>query len=94
MGWHWMDKLREEKAGGRCALGIFYMPGTMPDPYLTPKTALLEAYFMVEETTDQGLSNLPKGHTESGRPEIQSQLILTPKFHIPSSKSIESLQSV
>lgn len=74
-----MDKLREEKAGGCCALGIFHMPGTMPDTYLTPKTALLEACFMVEETTDQGLSNLPKGHTQSGRPEIQSQLILTPK---------------
>lgn len=78
MGCHWMDKLRESR-GAHCALGIFYMPGTMPDTYLTSKTALLEAYFMLEETTDQGLSNLPKGHTESGRPKIQSQLILIPK---------------
>lgn len=48
--------------------------------YLTPKMALLEAYFVVEETTDKGLNIFPRvTHLESSRPEIQTQVILTPK---------------
>lgn len=42
--------------------------------------ALLEAYFVVEETTDKGLNIFPRvTHLESSRPEIQTQVILTPK---------------
>lgn len=69
MGRCGMDTLREEK---ECALGIFGMPGTMPDDlhilsYLTPKTTLLEACFMVEESATQRLRNLPRGHTARRR---------------------------
>lgn len=41
--------------------------------------ALLEAYFVVEETTDQGLKIFPRVTQLESRPKIQTQVILTPK---------------